>query len=1200
MTGQTVSHYRILEKLGEGGMGVVWKAEDIKLKRTVALKFVPADAASDPELCSRFRQEAQAAAALSHPNVCKLYAGGRHFMNHLSVLTLCLVVFTTCAMGQAARTATLVGTVTDPAGALVPNAQVTLTNLETSFVANGVTNVEGSYYIPFLAVGMYELRIEASGFKSYVQKGIELRAAEVPRMDVKLEVGATSESVQVTGSVPLLATETSQVSQTMENKTIEQLPVLQMKAQRLLYYVGGLQIRGADASVVGQASSAIGFTLDGVSGKTSVRDAIGDTNTAVQPALDALAEAKVYTTGAPAELGHASGGILAFTFKSGTNEVHGSVEDRWTNSAMTHRGYLEQGNRTYPMNFHQLQGTVSGPIVLPKIYNGRNRTFFLFAYGRHDERAREPQTGTVPDLNMLAGDFSFPQATGGGYPIYDPKSMRQSGTTWTADPFAGMKIPTTSFDKVITNFLALKPWAEPNNAAGTTYSRTGPTNNWLGETLYSSFRSRYDSKIDHQISAGNKFFIRNSWNRHRQPWNRNQFSVNNKLLESNLQGVGRPNPIDQQNWAFADYHTFTPTMMNEVRLGFGRRVSTISPPTVGQGWAAKLGIPNVGPENFPGFGLYNIGPGAYQKNVVEDITFQNNVTKLLSRHTFKFGYEVIRTRENNVDQKLPSGSYSFGTGGTAFPFKPNTGHTFASFVLGSVTSATYTQQIWNRLPRWWSHSGYVQTDWKARRNLTFNLGLRYSLETPFRDKWDHQSVFAPNVVDSLTGKMGAITHPTGAVYETDRNNFQPRVGVAWNYRSNMVFRGSFGVLAQDLMPSVGFQEYQAAAVVQSVPGDPRPAFYLSQGPPDRNFIISPDGTSQFVGTNYSSRGAGFVDTNLRMPYVMNWSAGVQTQMGPTWLTELVYQGSSGVHLTGSPNINQLANSYYASTDLTLLNAVYNATQNYRPYTQFGTISYLTNPGHNNYHGLVARAEKRYSPNGLTLNAHYTWSKNLSGSSGDGWQYYNWSLTKAPTNFDTRHRFILQGMYDVPVGKGRRFLNKGGWLNAVLGGWNVVMIETIQSGPAVTFSFSGSPSRYLSGGPSRPHQLVPNGQVKVANWSIGEHRFPQSAQSPLYNLNSFAYPAQFTYGSLGAGTQRGLWLIWPQYSLSKSWAVERYRFSVRADANSIPARLQSTTPDVAVNLTNPATFGKFGSQTGSSYSTMGSANGQIIISGRFEF
>jgi len=1120
-------------------------------------------------------------------------------MKHLLVLTLCVVIFTTCAMGQAARTATLVGTVTDPAGALVPNAKVTLTHASTGFVSNGVTNAEGSYYIPFLAVGMYELRIEAPGFKTYVQKGIELRAAEVPRVDVKLEVGATSESVQVTGSAPLLETETSQVSQTMAANAIQQLPVLQMKAHRLLYYVEGLQIRGANASVVGQSSDALGFTLDGVSGKTSVRDSIGDVNTSVQPALDALAEAKVYTTGAPAELGHASGGILSMTFKSGTNELHGSLEDRWTNQAMTHRGYLEQGTRSNPLTFHQAMGTISGPLVIPKIYNGRNKTFFLFALGRHHEKSDEPQTATVPDLNMLSGDFSFSQATGGGYPIYDPKSIRQSGTTWTADPFADKRVPTARFDPVFVNFMAIKPWVAPNNPGGTTYSRTGPSNNFLGQTKYRSYRSRYDTKFDHQISASNKFFIRNSWNRHRQLSRLSAF-VNDLLLDTATPGLGRPNPIDQQNWAFADYHTFTPTLMNEVRLGFGRRASTINPPTVGQGWAKKLGIPNVGDETFPSFGFYNIGPGNFSRTIQEDVTFQNNTTKLLSKHTVKFGYEVIRTRENRVDEVLPSGSYSFGTGGTALPYTPNTGNSFASFVLGSVSSATYTQQIWNRLPRWWSHSGYVQTDWKARRNLTLNLGLRYSLETPYRDKWDHQSVFNPAVADPLTGKMGAITHPTGGAYKTDRNNFQPRVGVAWNFRSGMVFRGSWGMLTQDVMPSAGFQDYTATAIVQSVTGDPRPAFYLSQGPPNRNFIVNADGTSQFLGTNYSGRGANFIDTNLRMPYVMNWSASVQTQLGPTWLGEFLYQGSSGVRLTSSTNWNQLASSYYTSTDLTLLNAVYAATQNYRPYTQFGNISYLTNGGHNNYHGFTARAEKRYASDGLTLNAHYTWSKNLSGTVGDGWQYSNWALTKGPTGFDTRHRFILQGMYDLPVGQGRKFMNTGGVLNAVLGGWNVVVIETIQSGPAVTFSIGGSPYKYLSGGPSRPHQLVPDDQVRVADWSIGEHRFPQNAQNPLYNISAFAYPAAYTYGSLGTGTQRGLWLIWPQWSLSKYWMLERYKFSVRVDGNNIPVRLSATSPNTTVNLTSPETFGKFALQTSSSYSTMGQSNGQIIISGRFEF
>jgi hypothetical protein len=322
-------------------------------------------------------------------------------------------------------------------------------------------------------------------------------------------------------------------------------------------------------------------------------------------------------------------------------------------------------------------------------------------------------------------------------------------------------------------------------------------------------------------------------------------------------------------------------------------------------------------------------------------------------------------------------------------------------------------------------------------------------------------------------------------------------------------------------------------------------------------------------------------------------------MGPSWLSELLYQGASGVGLTSNVSMNQLANEYYTSTDLTLLNKVYSASQNYRPFTQFGTISYLRNAGHNSYHAFTARIEKRYASDGLTLNAHYTLSKSLSGTVGDGWQHYNWSLTKAPSG--DHHRIVMQAMYDLPVGKGRRFLTEGGWLNHVIGGWNLLVVAGPTSGSYTTFSFSGSPSRYLSGGPSRPNQLVSNDQVKVADWSMGEHRFPVSAQNPMFNIKAFAYPAAFTHGSLGAGTVQGLWTFPNQWSISKFWmAAERYKFVIRLDGNNIPVRFVGSSGDSTVNLTSPETFGKFGIQSGMSFSTMGQSNGQLIISGRFEF
>lgn len=294
-------------------------------------------------------------------------------MKQLSQLVFVLSAFAACAMGQAARTSTLVGTVTDPGAALVVGAKVTLLNTETSIVSNGVTSAEGGYYIPFLPVGNYTLTVEAPGFKKFVQKGIQLAAGETPRIDVRLEVGAVTEAVEVTGAAPMLETETSLVSQTFDSKVLNQIPVLQMKAQRILYYMVGVSSRGANSSVLGQATNQLGFTLDGISAKTSIRDAVGDTNNSVQPAMDALAEAKTYTTGTPAEIGHAAGGMVGYTFKSGTNQLHGSAEDRYMNKTMVHRAYLEQLPRLNPFTFHQLQGTISGPVYIPIRVRRRRR-----------------------------------------------------------------------------------------------------------------------------------------------------------------------------------------------------------------------------------------------------------------------------------------------------------------------------------------------------------------------------------------------------------------------------------------------------------------------------------------------------------------------------------------------------------------------------------------------------------------------------------------------------------------------------------------------------------------------------------------------------------------------------------------------------------------------------------------------------------
>jgi len=287
---------------------------------------------------------------------------------------LLLVPFT---FAQTTGTATLVGTVTDNTGAVVPGATVKIVNVETQFVYTGVTSPEGAYYVPNLIPGTYRLTIEASGFKRYVREGMVLRTSEQPRVDVKLEVGAVTESIQVDASAPLLETETTSTGQILEGETIVKIPILQKYAFRILLYLPSTSNMNGQ-HVVGQRERSLGYTIDGVGGKEPVRSMIGSTNQVTSTTIDALQEVKLFTTGMPAEFGHSAGGLLSTVFKTGTNRWHGSAEDRYIKKELIHRTRLEQLPRNNPFTYHELSATMSGPVYIPKVYNGKDKTFWLF------------------------------------------------------------------------------------------------------------------------------------------------------------------------------------------------------------------------------------------------------------------------------------------------------------------------------------------------------------------------------------------------------------------------------------------------------------------------------------------------------------------------------------------------------------------------------------------------------------------------------------------------------------------------------------------------------------------------------------------------------------------------------------------------------------------------------------------------------
>ncbi|MBM3785340.1 MAG: TonB-dependent receptor [Acidobacteria bacterium] len=1118
---------------------------------------------------------------------------------HLVSRTLPAAFAASLLLAQTTGTGTLVGTVSDSTGAVLAGAKVTVVNIDTAFVTESPTNSEGGYYAPYLAPGSYRITIEAAGFKRHVREGIQIRSGEIPRVDVQLEIGAVTESIKVEGGAPLLETETSAAGAVLSGDMLLKIPVSQKRAIRMLFYYPGTgSINGFH--VLGQRSRAMGYQVDGVNGKEPGIGNIGGTNEQISTTQDAFQEVKVHTTGVPAEHGHSAGGLMSIVFKSGTNQFHFSAEDRLIRKEMIHRQYLEQLPRTNPFTYHETTFLGSGPVKIPKVYDGTNKTFWLSGWEQHFEDAGTSSAQiTVPSAAMYAGDFSFGgQTSPRPVPIYNPHTTRQSGGTWTRDPFPNNQIPRSLIDPAVANFLNRKPLAEANQAGIPT--ATGPINNLVMNQIKKIRRIRWDEKIDHQFNANHKIFGRYSHAAHRAWKGDHQAQFDHwRDIDPNAQ----PAPVDHINMAFSDMLILSPAMSNEFRAGFNRRARYETALTRNQDWAKQLGIPNTSGETFPyfniGFGL--AGLPSFQ-NIGEDFTFQNNFTWVTGKNTWKMGYELIRTRYNGTAGALPGGTFNFG--GTNLPFTPNTGQGFASFLLGTVTSATFTREQASWLPRWWSHQWYVQNDWKPVRGLTLNLGVRWSYESPFQTKYGQQSQFDPNVRDPISGLMGAITHPKGGLARGDTNNFAPRVGIAWNFHPKLVFRSSFGVIHQDIFSTatnIMFQEYLATATIAAPVGDPQHVFRLAQGPPSFQFNQQADGSVPFVGQNFGGRAAAQWDPGMRMPYVMNWAGGLQWSFARNWVGEARYEGQSGVGLINNWDTNVVPLN--VSSDPAVLNQIFTAVQNHKPYTQFGSMNLFSNFGHNSYHSGTFRVEKRYD-RGLSFNAFYTWSKTITeteGETGDsGITFYNRRLEKGRASYDINHRMVGVMAWELPFGRGRRFFSGAGRVNHAIGGWELTWTQTLQSGPPFTVGVGGSPNRYLPG-ETRPNISTSFQDAYAPNWTMGPNRFPFSAQTPYLNQNSFSYPAAFTAGTLGRNTFEAPGLNWTQLSLAKWWQLgERYRFQLRLDANNFPIKQpQFSSPNATFNLNNPGAFARI-SGTRGSFSDVGTSNANMLLVLKFQF
>ena len=1078
----------------------------------------------------------------------------------------------------------LTGSVTDSSGAIIAGVSVLTRNQNTGFTYNAVTNAEGIYRVPYLNAGSYQVSYEAPGFKKLVRSDIPIRSTETLRLDVSMEVGNVVESVEVSAGAQLLETETSTTGHMVSGKELVTLPTPQMKIESMMWYVSGVTSQSGNGHTAGGRSRAFQMTTDGVSATNPGEGTVGTARniTTVEHNME---EIKVLTTALPAEYGHSGGGIMNISYKGGTNQFHGLAEERYVSKPMIHRAWSDPAVPTGTFAFHLMSASLSGPIR-------RNKTFFLVGWQRHHERSGNNENTDIPSPAMLNGDFSFPQSPIPADRIYDPDSLVMlPGGGYSRTPFPNNQIPRNRFDPVAVKFLGLNPFRGENNRNNQTfYNSTGPHQNLSADTDKNSYRTGIDGKIDHSFSSNHKIFGRYSNARHRSM----SGTWQSQLANRDLDYIEAPIPVDQRQVVISDSWVISPTTINEVRVGWNRRKSTRFPASLGENWASTFGIPNVGPETMPIFQLANGNqwyfrfPEGETVDVNENASLQNNLSMIRGRHTFKTGYELLRTALNSHLEERPSGTYRLG--GTELPFTPNTGHPFASFLLGSVTRADFTKAMATWLPRWWSHALYFQDDWKATRTLTLNLGLRWQTESAYQTKYGQQSQFDPTAIDPLTGRRGALLHPKGALAGRDANNFQPRIGMAYNFRPGWVFRGGFAVNTLDLWVNSlreNFEEYLATAVIEQPPGNPDIAFKLSQGPPPVQFNIQPDGSAPFIGTNYSGRSASYYDSNMRAPYVMNWNAGFQKELGSNYLLEFTYQGSAGVGLLNRWDINQIPLNI--STDPAQLEIVRRSAQNYKPYPQFGSVLHYSNYGHSSFHSGTVKVEKRMS-SGLSFTSFYTWGKAIDEASNDGTatgvDFYNRRLEKGRAAHDVSHRWITYAIWDLPVGLGRRWLNNRSLVAKIVGNWQLAAIQTAETAIPLNFTHNGR----LTGGASNvylPGVLRPNmapgktyDDIELEWDRHGPCRHTVACALPWADINAFAIPASYTPGQAGRNIINGPGMFWHQFGLSKNIPVtERIRGMLRVEFTAPFKYPFFNPPGTTVDFANPQTFGKITGQQG---------------------
>ncbi len=1021
------------------------------------------------------------------------------------LFALVLVLQVSSAWAQDPR-GTMLGRVADSTGAVVPGVEVRATNAQTGVTITALTNDRGNYNMPFLLPAVYRVTAELPGFKTYIREGIQVRVSESVEVNIRMEVGEISERVNVSAETPVLDTAGASLGQLIDERRILELPLFAGNPAELTLLAPGV-VNGTDMrirkaafnnapsqmSTDGNGAYNNEFQIDGVS--NNFANGNGTSRIAFSPPPTAIKEFKIQTNPYDASVGHTIGAVTNVLTASGTNEIHGEVHYWARNSALDAPNFFQNkfGGKPPVYQDHRYGASAGGPVYIPGLYNGKNKTFWYYAY--EGNKWGSPQSGnrTVPTAAQRGGDFSALLAVGNQYQIYDPlTTVAQADGTFRRDPFPNNIIPAERLDPVSQKVLALFPLP---NQPGTADGR----NNYFYGLSAAEDYYVHMARVDHVFSDNHRLFVRvhyDWWQEDKNHW----FGDYSGIV---LNRINRGLALD-------DVYVVNPNTVLNVRYGLTSQ--DFPEHRVTQGYdLASLGfsqsllglidkelapIPRFASNGYDSISGWESGDGA-DTSLTHSVSA--NVSRLQANHNLKFGAD-IRVYRGNHDRYMRSVAPEFIFANTYTKGPLNTssaapiGQEMASFVLGVPGGSMERGGSWAMQEKYFGI--YLHDDFKVSQKLTLNLGLRYELETPLTERFDRlvagfaydqsnpieaqaKANYAKNPipeipVDQFRVPGGLTFVSTGDIgrspYRGEKNNLQPRVGFAYQLFEKTIVRGGYGVFHDTLgvNSTAGIQTGFAQSTPIQASLDSGLTYQATVGNPLPNGLKEPLGAAGGLLTNIG-QSLQFYDYNMLQPFAERWSFGIQQLLPGHFMVESSYVGNRGTrlgvtrnlnvtpaeYLSTSPTRDQAAISYLGKSFKNPFNGIdpiFGANMSranlLKPYPQFGDVEVEEPIGYSIYHSMQNRIERRFAQ-GFTLQFGYTWSKLMEGTEflnqTDPVPYY------VIGGLDRTHRTTGSGIWEIPVGRGRRFGESlPSVVNGIIGGWQLGGIYQTQSGAPLGF------------------------------------------------------------------------------------------------------------------------------------------------------